>query len=51
MSLDQILVTLCVFSAGAYLVRRKWNSFKRTDTPMSCAGDCGCAKRLKADSR
>jgi hypothetical protein len=47
MYLDQLLVTLCVVSAGSYLLRRQWNSLRRTRNMTACGGGCGCVKTLK----
>lgn len=44
MSLDQLLVTLCVASAASYLVRRKWNALRRKPGGGACSGGCGCVK-------
>jgi hypothetical protein len=44
MSIDQLLVTLCVFAAGAYLASRQWRRLRSSSAAKSCGGGCGCAK-------
>ena len=42
--LDQLLVAVCVFAAGAYLALRQWRTARSRSGASSCGGGCGCPK-------